>query len=191
MQPLISHVQVGVGELLAGFFRFYSCDFPTTKHVVSVRLGATTALLKKEYPPARDANKPWRLAVEDPFELSHDLGTVICSTEAQQLVDNKLMAANVDVRSGVLAQSLEDHSKESTATEAGDHADAGDGPTSGLLLRLCYNCGCDGHNAAECTEAEWLESDDDGSDSSICFKCGDVSVWGSWGTPDTPPLRQS
>ena len=116
---------------------------------------------KKAYHAAASANKSWRMAIEDPFELSHDLGGVIFSQEAQELMESKLIAANVDVRSGAMQSALRKHSVRKMET-SGDEPKPTKAGLPQLMKRLCYNCGEEGHNAAECEEEEWVESDDDG-----------------------------
>ena len=72
------------GALFAGFVDYYAAGFPWETGVVSVRTGGDPIPPRSVFlahggkqPP------PWRLAIEDPFERSHDLGRVL--TERRQM----------------------------------------------------------------------------------------------------------
>ncbi|KAG2532985.1 hypothetical protein JM18_000841 [Phytophthora kernoviae] len=58
-----------VGALLAGFFDFYANRFNMEDEVVSVRSGTALSKTTKWSHPTS-----WRLSIEDPFELAHDVG---------------------------------------------------------------------------------------------------------------------
>ena len=68
--------------LFAGFIDYYATRFQWARGVVSPRTGAVQP--RSVFKAHKGAAPPsWRLAIEDPFELSHDLGRVL--TEPRQM----------------------------------------------------------------------------------------------------------
>ncbi|TMW63388.1 hypothetical protein Poli38472_002329 [Pythium oligandrum] len=84
-----------VGALLEGFFRFYTGEFSLEEDVVSVRTGKP---LRKALTWTRPV--AWRLSIEDPFELNHDVGRVIFSPKGQELLTNEFQRAYDMVSTG-------------------------------------------------------------------------------------------
>jgi len=69
-----------VGELLAAFFRLYACEFDWENSVVSPKTG--TYLTKEEkgwtnLSPTDDPRDNFHFGLEDPFEVTHNLGRVV------------------------------------------------------------------------------------------------------------------
>lgn len=66
-----------LGSLLYHFFRFFARDFNYKDHVISIRLGAVLTKEKKDWTPRRNSrhDRYW-WCIEDPFELTHNLGRV-------------------------------------------------------------------------------------------------------------------
>ncbi|CAH0491311.1 unnamed protein product [Peronospora farinosa] len=78
-----------VGALLAGFFDFYAHHFSMENEVVSVRMGnALSKTTKWSYPVF------WRLSIEDPFELAHDVGRVVFHRKGQDLIQSEFKRAS-------------------------------------------------------------------------------------------------
>ena len=76
-----------LGALVYGFFYFFSRVFSTRRSCASVRLAKSIA--KGEiYPNARR----WRISIEDPFELDHDLGSPV-SKSGQNAIKEELNRA--------------------------------------------------------------------------------------------------
>jgi hypothetical protein len=78
-----------VGALLAGFFDFYANRFNVEDEVVSIRTGRALSKTTKWSHPAS-----WRLSIEDPFELAHDIGRVIFHRKGQELVLSEFQRAS-------------------------------------------------------------------------------------------------
>ncbi|KAG6970602.1 hypothetical protein JG687_00002538 [Phytophthora cactorum] len=70
-----------VGALLAGFFDFYARRFNMEDEVVSIRMGRALSKTTKWSHPVS-----WRLSIEDPFEVAHDVGRVIFHRKGQDLI---------------------------------------------------------------------------------------------------------
>lgn len=70
-----------LGELLIDFFKFYAYGFDYDTQVVSVRMGSTITKRSKKWekPPTNVRENHW-FSIEDPFELTHDLGRVVDNT---------------------------------------------------------------------------------------------------------------
>ena len=68
-----------MGELLIGFFRRYAREFDFVKSVASVRTGTFLTKTAKGWDKKEAGFKGDRhlFCIEDPFELSHDLGRVM------------------------------------------------------------------------------------------------------------------
>ncbi|RLN71077.1 hypothetical protein BBJ28_00016654, partial [Nothophytophthora sp. Chile5] len=77
-----------VGALLAGFFEFYAHRFNVEDEVVSVRTGSALSKTTKWSHPVS-----WRLSIEDPFELAHDVGRVIFHRNGQELLRSEFQRA--------------------------------------------------------------------------------------------------
>ncbi|KAJ1627793.1 hypothetical protein T492DRAFT_1022438 [Pavlovales sp. CCMP2436] len=76
-----------LSQLLAGFFKRYSTDFKPGEQTVCPRLGCTLGLGEKVWGESQTANaRKGRKAdrhlfcIEDPFEVTHDLGRVMDSS---------------------------------------------------------------------------------------------------------------
>jgi DNA polymerase sigma len=69
----------GVGELLIGYFRRYAREFDFVKSVSSVRVGAFLTKTEKGWDKKEAGFKGDRhlFCIEDPFEITHDLGRVL------------------------------------------------------------------------------------------------------------------
>ncbi|CAK9009597.1 Terminal uridylyltransferase 7 (TUTase 7) (Zinc finger CCHC domain-containing protein 6) [Durusdinium trenchii] len=142
-----------VGQLLADFFLFYGFQFDIRRTVVSVRLGkpAQRRDLENAYTQC-----DWRLAIEDPFELSHDLGSKISSKEAMRHILAELRAMRVE---------LQTSSSESLASRLGHPA--GLPPHHGQFPRRCFICGSPKHRASKCALGFVKDMD-----LKLCHACG-------------------
>eukprot|EP00027_Filamoeba_sp_ATCC50430_P006967 CAMPEP_0168558782 /NCGR_PEP_ID=MMETSP0413-20121227/10162_1 /TAXON_ID=136452 /ORGANISM="Filamoeba nolandi, Strain NC-AS-23-1" /LENGTH=500 /DNA_ID=CAMNT_0008589943 /DNA_START=213 /DNA_END=1715 /DNA_ORIENTATION=- len=70
--------QETVGDLLAAFFRFYAVDFDWENQVVSVRTGKCISKFEKNWNiKAENTRDNYFLTIEDPFEVTHNLGRVV------------------------------------------------------------------------------------------------------------------
>jgi DNA polymerase sigma len=77
--------------LLLGFFRLYGHEFDFRNTVVSVRTGQYLNKKEKTWKASAKKDRHW-LSVEDPFEVSHDLGRV-CDWEALYEIRGEFMRA--------------------------------------------------------------------------------------------------
>ena len=74
-----------VAHLLKGFFEFYAYTFDRYTDVVCIRKG-------NAYRKGKGKCK-WKISIEDPFELDHDLGTKIANKAAQKAIWDELRHA--------------------------------------------------------------------------------------------------
>lgn len=81
-----------VPELLIGFLRLYAYEFDFHNHIVSVRVGGYLAKKDKKWGASGKRDRHF-LSVEDPFEVSHDLGRV-CDKEALFHIRGEFMRAH-------------------------------------------------------------------------------------------------
>lgn len=84
-----------VGALLAGFFEFYSQRFNIEDEVVSVRTGVALSKTTKWSHPVS-----WRISIEDPFELAHDVGRVVFHKAGQDLLNREFSRAFEMINNG-------------------------------------------------------------------------------------------
>ena len=68
--PGANRNQMSVGELWLGFLKFYAGEFDDARLVVSTRMGRQLSKFEKMW------NSPC-IAIEDPFDLNHNLGAGI------------------------------------------------------------------------------------------------------------------
>lgn len=148
-------VQDSVGALLAGFFQFYASQFNIEDEVVSIRTGAPLSKTTKWSHPV-----PWRISIEDPFELTHDVGRVIFNRKGQDILNLEFRRACDMVCLG--------HRLDEICT-----ADL----TSWNLSASCYICEGNDHKARECTTVHRRVGDTKGAAVSFlsdCWYCGEL-----------------
>lgn len=67
-----------VGQLLIGFYKYYACEFDWDNSVVSIRVGRHLTKVEKQWNEKDPENRDnFLIAIEDPFELSHNLGRLV------------------------------------------------------------------------------------------------------------------
>jgi DNA polymerase sigma len=65
--------QLSLSELLAGFFKFYAHEHDFQNDIISIRIGGI--IKRKDKVWTESGKKDFHLlSVEDPFEITHDLG---------------------------------------------------------------------------------------------------------------------
>ncbi len=69
--------QETLGELLAAFFRFYCCEFEWEHQVVSVRTASLLSKAEKQWNTPSVRRDHYYFAIEDPFEVTHNLGRLV------------------------------------------------------------------------------------------------------------------
>lgn len=144
--------QDSVGALLAGFFQFYATQFNWQDDVVSIRTGTPLAKTTKWSHPV-----PWRMSIEDPFELQHDIGRVIFNRKGQELLNNEFRRAFEMVCAGHRLHEL-------CAVDA----------TSWNARATCYICSSSEHKARECAMLQPKRmSSDEPSFLAECWYCGE------------------
>lgn len=124
--------QDSVGALLAGFFQFYASQFNVEDDVVSIRTGAPLSKTTKWSHPV-----PWRISIEDPFELAHDVGRVIFNRKGQELLNFEFRRAYEMVCIG--------HRLDEICTPD---------VTSWNIVACCYICEGSDHKARECMKLQ-------------------------------------
>lgn len=160
-----------VGALLAGFFEFYSQRFNVEDDVVSVRTGAVLSKTTKWSHPVS-----WRISIEDPFELAHDVGRVVFHKAGQELLEREFTRAFDMIHSGRRWEDICQHDEtawDASATcyicRGNDHttrncnqlsrhrmsgkiSPGGTGldPSALAFLTDCWYCGEHGHYKANC-----------------------------------------
>ncbi|RLN87613.1 hypothetical protein BBJ28_00005246 [Nothophytophthora sp. Chile5] len=144
-----------VGALLAGFFQFYAHRFNMEDEVVSVRTGSALSKTTKWSHPVS-----WRLSIEDPFELAHDVGRVIFHRNGQELLRSEFQRACDLVEGG--------HRLEDICSP--DH-------TSWNAMATCYICRGRDHVTRDCGQLAHQRLQSGGASSlsflSDCWYCGE------------------
>lgn len=124
--------QDSVGALLAGFFQFYASQFNVEDDVVSIRTGAPLSKTTKW-----SHSVPWRISIEDPFELAHDVGRVVFNRKGQELL-------NFEFRRAYEMVCIGHRLDEICAPDA----------TSWNIVARCYICESSDHKARECMKLQ-------------------------------------
>uniref|UniRef100_M4BXS5 CCHC-type domain-containing protein n=1 Tax=Hyaloperonospora arabidopsidis (strain Emoy2) TaxID=559515 RepID=M4BXS5_HYAAE len=119
-----------VGALLAGFFDFYAYRFNFELDVVSIRVGSTLLKTTKWSHAVS-----WRLSIEDPFELTHDVGRAVFHRKGQDLIRSEFKRASDFVSAD---RRLEDI----CASDA----------TTWNFIATCYVCYSRDHPTRECDQ---------------------------------------
>ncbi|GJP46348.1 hypothetical protein CLOM_g5647 [Closterium sp. NIES-68] len=83
-----------VGELLAGLFEYWAFRHDYNRSVISIRTGGFLSKEEKEW-TRRVGNERHLICIEDPFDLSHDLGRVVDRSSIRVLRDEFHRAAKV------------------------------------------------------------------------------------------------
>ncbi|KAM7260916.1 hypothetical protein ACFE04_026391 [Oxalis oulophora] len=83
-----------IAELVWGFFNFWAYRFDYTKDVISVRTGHIISKQDKDW-SRRIGNDRHLICIEDPFEISHDLGRVVDKFSIKVLREEFERAAEV------------------------------------------------------------------------------------------------
>ena len=92
-----------IGELFKEFFHYFAFEFNSIDFCVGVRTGCVMRgtstygnYAKQNVDQRMPRPRPWRLSIEDPIEVAHDLGNVIFSPEAMAaIVAEFVRACNV------------------------------------------------------------------------------------------------
>ncbi|TMW57719.1 hypothetical protein Poli38472_014322 [Pythium oligandrum] len=88
-----------VAELLEGFFAFYASEFDFAQYVVSVRSPESQQRKTKKTRWGLSKMKSWRISIEDPLEITRDLGCVL-QASAQQRILKEFARANALMQKG-------------------------------------------------------------------------------------------
>ncbi|CAI5483704.1 unnamed protein product [Closterium sp. Yama58-4] len=83
-----------VGELLAGLFEYWAFRHDYNRCVISIRTGGFLSKEEKEW-TRRVGNERHLICIEDPFDLSHDLGRVVDRASIRVLRDEFHRAAKL------------------------------------------------------------------------------------------------
>ncbi|GMF09241.1 unnamed protein product [Phytophthora lilii] len=155
-----------VGALLAGFFDFYAHRFNMEDDVVSIRMGRPLSKTTKWSHPVS-----WRLSIEDPFELAHDIGRVIFHRKGQELICSEFKRASSmlsgdhrlediclpdqtswDVMATCYICRGRDHATRDCGQLAQQRLSCGGASNSNSMSHFsdCWYCGEYGHYKAEC-----------------------------------------
>eukprot|EP00644_Phytophthora_capsici_P004174 jgi/Phyca11/527173/estExt2_fgenesh1_pm.C_PHYCAscaffold_170043 len=153
-----------VGALLGGFFDFYAHRFNMEDEVASIRVGRALPKTTKWSHPVS-----WRLSIEDPFELAHDVGRVIFHEKGQELIRSEFKRASdmirADHRLVYICEPDEtswniistcyicrgrDHATRDCGQLAHQRSRSGVGSRTMSHFSDCWYCGEYGHYKAEC-----------------------------------------
>ncbi|KAK1939353.1 UTP:RNA uridylyltransferase 1 [Phytophthora citrophthora] len=153
-----------VGALLAGFFDFYAHRFNMEDEVASIRVGRALPKTTKWSHPVS-----WRLSIEDPFELAHDVGRVIFHEKGQELIRSEFKRASdllrgdhrlvyicePDMTSWNIISTCyicrgRDHATRDCGQLAHQRLRSGVGNRTMSHFSDCWYCGEYGHYKAEC-----------------------------------------
>ncbi|DBA02383.1 TPA: hypothetical protein N0F65_007202, partial [Lagenidium giganteum] len=146
-----------VGALLGGFFQFYATEFNIDDDVVSVRTGSPLFKTTKWSRPVQ-----WRISIEDPFELMHDVGRVIFNKKGQEVISKEFHRAYSMVSMGKRLEEI------CALDELAWHLNAS-----------CYICDSTSHKARECAQATFRSDTSATRISSFsplsdCWYCGEA-----------------
>lgn len=117
-----------IGGLLSGFFEYYASVFNMEDEVVSIRTGMSLSKVTKWSRPVH-----WRLSIEDPFELMHDVARVIFNKRGQEIINEEFRRASEILATG---GRLEDVCRSDD--------------TAWNINSSCYICCGTDHNARNC-----------------------------------------
>lgn len=145
-----------VGALLAGFFHFFACRFNMEDEVVSIRMGRTLSKTTKWSHPSS-----WRLSIEDPFDLAHDVGRVIFHKKGQELIHSEFKRASTLI-------STDHRLKDICISDQ----------SSWNMISSCYICCCNDHVTRDCSYLMRQRSTPSGVGSAMahfsdCWYCGE------------------
>ncbi|CAE7197934.1 Tut4 [Symbiodinium natans] len=99
-----SQNQMSIGELLVGFFRFYTREFNWRQHAVCMRLQKPGQFVDKYSLPLQTNEEQWYL--EDPFDLKHNLAGKCSRAGKKRFVDEMHNTLNVLTSGGRWAKCL-------------------------------------------------------------------------------------
>eukprot|EP00123_Amoebidium_parasiticum_P016765 comp23575_c0_seq2/m.39937 comp23575_c0_seq2/g.39937 ORF comp23575_c0_seq2/g.39937 comp23575_c0_seq2/m.39937 type:complete len:899 (-) comp23575_c0_seq2:162-2858(-) len=160
-----------VAALLFGFFNFFAYDFDFKGRVVAI--GRDSNLDKRDYKASTMARK-WRIAIQDPLEQPHDLGSVIYDPVGMMLIISEFERAHELLQGGkfleVVCQPRPDIKaidKSCMTCGAKDHT-LKDCPLG--FGSCCINCGATGHQLRDCPEPP-------SKDRGACNRCGQFGHW--------------
>uniref|UniRef100_A0AAV1UIW7 CCHC-type domain-containing protein n=1 Tax=Peronospora matthiolae TaxID=2874970 RepID=A0AAV1UIW7_9STRA len=153
-----------VGALLAGFFDFYAHRFNFELDVVSIRVGS--ALLKTT---KWSHAVSWRLSIEDPFEVAHDVGRAVFHRKGQDLIRSEFKRASDLVSADCRLEDIcvsdatawnfvatcyvcysRDHPTRDCDQCVRQNLAGGGGYNTVSRFSDCWYCGQQGHYKAEC-----------------------------------------
>lgn len=120
-----------LAQLLVGFFRFYAHDFNFRDHVACIREGRVLTKAEKEWTTKQNTRRDrfwW--CIEDPFELSHNLGRVADRDSLYTMRGEFMRAQQVLGDGRGIAALLEAHTEKPAAPQGGKGARQGRPPHS-------------------------------------------------------------
>jgi len=91
-----------IGQLLIGFFQFYTCQFDWHAHAVCMRLNRPEVAIPKYSLLGASSEEQW--VVEDPFDLKHNLAGKCTRAGRQRILDEMREAMNILTRTGSWAK---------------------------------------------------------------------------------------
>nr|XP_023674765.1 terminal uridylyltransferase 4 isoform X2 [Paramormyrops kingsleyae] len=168
--PELGHNGESVGELWLGLLRFYTEEFDFKEHVISIRQRKRLTTFEKQWTSKC-------IAIEDPFDLSHNLGAGV-----SRKMTNFIMKAFINGRKlfgtpflpqpGMEAEYFFD-SKVLTDGELAPND------------RCCRICGKIGHYMKDCPKRRRMKKKENDKDEEVkeedreprerrCFQCGDT-----------------
>jgi len=91
-----------IGELLLGFFQFYTCQFDWHAHAVCMRLNRSEVAIPKYSLLGASSEEQW--VVEDPFDLKHNLAGKCTRAGRQRILDEMRETMHILRRTGSWAE---------------------------------------------------------------------------------------
>jgi DNA polymerase sigma len=89
-----AHSRDTVSRLLWAFFHYWAYEHDYTRDVISIRTGRIISKERKDW-TRRVGNDRHLICIEDPFELTHDLGRVVDKFTIKILREEFERAANI------------------------------------------------------------------------------------------------
>jgi len=87
-----------IGELLIGFFQFYTCQFDWHAHAVCMRLNRPGVAIPKYSLLGASTEEQW--VVEDPFDLKHNLAGKCTRAGRQRILEEMRESMNILTQTG-------------------------------------------------------------------------------------------
>ncbi|CAB1323973.1 unnamed protein product [Coregonus sp. 'balchen'] len=145
--PELQQNRESVGELWLGLLRFYTEEFDFKEHVISIRQRKRLTTFEKQWTSKC-------IAIEDPFDLNHNLGAGYYFFDSKVLTDGELAPNDRCCRvCGKIGHYMKDCPKRRRGMRKKEkEEDVKEGDEHEPRERRCFQCGDIGHVRRDCQE---------------------------------------